>query len=237
MDLILAFGAGVLTLINPCVLPLLPVVLGSARAADRFGPLALVAGLSLSFVVLGVFIATVGQRIGLDETRIQTIGAVLMLGFGLILLVPVFGRGFALATAPLARRADRQIDRIGGNGLMAQFATGTLLGAVWGPCVGPTLGGAIALAYAGQSLGWAALIMLAFALGVSAVMLSLAYISQARLRRHAPGLRSTGRWGRWVMGAALVLVAVLILSGGLHRLESWLLDILPIWLIDFSTIL
>jgi len=237
MELIFAFGAGVLTLINPCILPLLPVVLGAARGADKFGPLALAAGLSVSFVVVGVFVATLGQQIGLDEERIQMVAAVLMLAFGLILIVPVFGHGFALATAPLARSADHRINALAGSGNSAQFLTGALLGAVWGPCVGPTLGSAIALAYGGQSLGWAALIMLAFAIGVSSVMLVLAYASQNMMRKYSKRLRSAGRWGRWLLGLTLVGVALLILSGGLRWLESTLLDVMPAWLVDFSTIL
>lgn len=237
MELLFAFAAGALTLINPCVLPLLPVVLGAARAADRFGPLALTAGLCLSFVAVGMVLATIGQRLGFDEAHIQQVAAVLMVMFGLVLTVPAFGRGFALVTAPIARRADRRIDAIAARGNLGQFLTGALLGAVWGPCVGPTLGSAIALAYSGTTLGWAALIMLNFAFGVSAVMLMLAYGSRSLQRRHAGGLRQAGRWGRWIMGGALLFVGLAILTGALRAAEIWLLDWLPAWLIDFSTIL
>lgn len=236
MDLLFAFGAGVLTLINPCVLPLLPVVIGAARASDARGPIALTAGMCISFVALGMFVATLGTQIGLDEMRVQMIGATVMVAFGLTLIVPVLARGFARATAPLSRRADRGITTVGGRGLGAQFTTGALLGAVWGPCVGPTLGGAIALAYAGQSLGWSATIMLCFALGVSAVMLAVSYGSRG-FSRSRRTLGRVARWGRWIMGATMVLVGLIILTGALHLIEGWMLDNLPPWLIDFSTIL
>ncbi|MEX0971310.1 MAG: cytochrome c biogenesis CcdA family protein [Paracoccaceae bacterium] len=237
MEFLFAFAAGALTLINPCVLPLLPVVLGSAQASNRYGPLALTLGLCLSFVAVGLLLATLGQRLGFDETHVQTIAAMLMVAFGLILLVPAFSRGFALATAPLARSADRQIGAITPRGNLGQFLTGSLLGAVWGPCVGPTLGSAIALAYGGETLGRAALIMLAFGIGVSVVMLGLAYGSRGLQRRPSDGLRRAGRRGRWIMGASLLLVGLAILTGALRMAEIWLLDTLPHWLVDFSTIL
>ena len=107
MEFILGYGAGLLTLINPCVLPVLPIVLASAVQNHRHGPLALAAGMSLTFVLLGVGVATLGSRIGLDADRVSQIGAFMMLGFGLILLVPKLNAGFSLATAGCCR-ARRQ---------------------------------------------------------------------------------------------------------------------------------
>ena len=83
-----AYLAGVLTLINPCVLPLLPIILASAFARSRLGPLALAAGLVVSFTVLGVAVTAFGHLIGLDVDRMNRIAAVLMILFGLILLIP-----------------------------------------------------------------------------------------------------------------------------------------------------
>jgi cytochrome c biogenesis protein CcdA len=80
MDLVLGYLAGLLTLINPCVLPVLPIVIASALQASRFGPVALAAGMSLSFVGLGLLVAVAGRSLGLTETTIQTGGALLMIG-------------------------------------------------------------------------------------------------------------------------------------------------------------
>ena len=94
MDLIFAFLAGLLTLINPCVLPVLPIVLASALQAGRHGPLAIAAGMSLSFIVLGMVVATIGHSIGLTEQVLTKVGAILMMIFGLILLVPKLNQRF-----------------------------------------------------------------------------------------------------------------------------------------------
>ena len=98
MDLVFAYLAGLLTLINPCVLPILPIVLASALQVSRAGPLALAAGLSLSFVVLGVGVASFGRALGIDTDMVAFVGAILMVGFGLVMLVPQAAERFALAT-------------------------------------------------------------------------------------------------------------------------------------------
>ena len=131
MDLILGYAAGLLTLINPCVLPILPIVLATALQAGRHGPLAVAAGMSLSFVALGMGVTVLGYSLGITEETIAQVGAVLMVGFGLILLVPRFSSGFATATAGFSSRADAQIDTLDHSGLRGQFLTGILLGAVW----------------------------------------------------------------------------------------------------------
>lgn len=146
MEFLLGYGAGLLTLINPCVLPVLPIVLASAIQKNKHGPLALAAGMSLTFVILGVGVATLGASVGLDADRVSQIGAVMMLGFGAVLLIPQLNAKFALATAGVASDADTRVGRLDQTSLRGQFLGGALLGAVWSPCVGPTLGGAISLA-------------------------------------------------------------------------------------------
>lgn len=139
MELLLAYLAGLLTLINPCVLPVLPIVLASALQADRRGPIALAAGMSVSFVAFGMLVATVGHALGLTQELLSQVGATLMIVFGLILLVPAFSSRFELAFAGLAARADGTIAQHDTGGINGQFLGGLLLGAVWSPCIGPTL--------------------------------------------------------------------------------------------------
>ncbi len=107
MDLIFAYLAGLLTLINPCVLPVLPIVLASALQVSRAGPVVLAAGLGLSFVVLGMALAALGPALGLWPEDVARVGAVLMMAFGAILLVPRLSGAFATATAGMAARADQ----------------------------------------------------------------------------------------------------------------------------------
>jgi cytochrome c biogenesis protein CcdA len=234
MELILGYLAGLLTLINPCVLPVLPIVLAGALQASPLGPLALAAGMSLSFVVLGITVSAFGFALGLTEDVIAQAGALLMIGFGLVLLVPRFSMAFSTATAGLASGADTRMDQIETTGLKGQFTGGLLLGAVWSPCIGPTLGGAIALAAQGQSLLWAGAIMSAFALGVSTLILALGYGARAALLRRQAVMRRIAERSRPFMGMVFVVVGLALFFRLHHLLDAWLLGILPAWFVDLS---
>ena len=234
MDLLLAYLAGLLTLINPCVLPVLPIVLTTAVQAHRLGPVALAAGMSMAFVVLGLLIPALGRSLGLSSETVAQTGAVLMIGFGLVLLVPRLNAGFAMATGGMASRADVSIDQIDRSGLWGQFLGGALLGTVWSPCIGPTLGGAIALASQGQNLVWAGAIMLGFAAGVSTVILALGYGARAALQRRRALMRKIAEISKPIMGIIFVIVGLIILTDALRPVEIWLLEVLPIWLQDLS---
>ncbi|MBI1417087.1 MAG: cytochrome c biogenesis protein CcdA [Limimaricola sp.] len=234
MELILAYIAGLLTLINPCVLPVLPIVLASSLQSNRLGPLALTAGLALSFVASGMIVAAFGPALGLESDTVARAGGLVMAAFGLVLLVPRLQAGFATATAGLSAGADARIGRKERAGLTSQALGGALLGLVWVPCVGPTLGGAIALAATGRNLAWAGAIMAAFALGVATVMLALAYGAQSALRSRRDALRRLAGRARPAMGAAFLLVGAAIWFNWLPIAEGWLLDHTPIWMQDLS---
>lgn len=234
MELLFAYAAGVLTLINPCVLPVLPIVLATALQASRHGPLALAAGMSLSFVFLGLAVTTFGYAVGLREEDISHAGAVLMIGFGLILLVPRFSAAFSTATAGVAASADAGMDQIDRNTLRGQFLGGILLGAVWSPCVGPTLGGAISLASQGKNLGWAAAIMIFFALGVSTIILALGYGARSALMSRQDTMRRFANAARPVMGVMFIAVGLMLFFNIHHIIEAWLISVMPGWLLEFS---
>jgi cytochrome c biogenesis protein CcdA len=234
LELLLAYLAGILTLINPCVLPVLPIVLASSLHRDRWAPLALAAGLSLAFVVLGLGVTAIGPALGLDSDVVSRVAALVMVAFGLVMLVPVFSQRFASATAGLASRADAQIDQTSDSGLGGQFVSGALLGAVWSPCIGPTLGAAIALASTGESLGRAGAIMTAFAMGVSTLVVMLAYGAKSALRRRQSLLRSLGERAKPIMGVVFILVGTALWFRLHHFAEAWLIANLPAWLIDLS---
>ena len=171
---VLAYAAGALTILSPCVLPLVPIVLGSAAQRHRFGPLALAAGLVGSFTIVGFAIAALGASIGIDGSGLRLVGAIILALAGIALVVPRVQAVLTRAATPLANWASQQqvgLDRLG---LAGQAAIGVLLGLVWSPCVGPTLGAATALAAEGKDLPEVALVMFAFGLGIASVLLVLA---------------------------------------------------------------
>lgn len=234
MEYVLGYAAGLLTLINPCVLPILPIVLATALQAGRAGPLAVAAGMSLSFVTLGLFVSAVGPSLGITEDAVASASALVMVAFGVVLLVPRFSESFATATAGLAARADAGIEAGDRTGVSGQFVAGILLGAVWTPCIGPTLGGAISLASQGESLAHAGAIMAAFAAGVSTIILALGYGAQSVIRKRQAWMRNLAGAARPIMGAVFVAVGLALYFRFHHVIEFWAVETLPAWLIDFS---
>jgi cytochrome c-type biogenesis protein len=234
MDIVFGYIAGLLTLINPCVLPVLPIVLASALQGGRFGPLYLCLGMSASFVGLGIGLAQAGPALGIYPETVERAAALLMIGAGLVLVLPGLNARFSVATAGLAARADAQIGTLDQTRPGGMIAGGALLGAVWSPCIGPTLGGAIALAARGEGLVQATGIMTAFALGVSSVMLALAYGARAQIARRRVAMMTLAARAKPIMGGAFLLVGVAIWFR-LHILaEELALDLLPDWFSDLS---
>ena len=177
---LLSYGAGALSTLNPCVLPLLPIILFGVSQQNAWGPLALAAGLSISFAAFGTFIALIGFGIGIDPAALRIGAAVLLVGLGIVLLVPAVQARLALASAPVATGAQSVIDRLRPAGLGGQFILGALLGVVWSPCSGPTLGAAVGLAAQSSTAPQAAVVMSMFGLGAATPILAIAYGSRGR---------------------------------------------------------
>ena len=137
---LVGLAAGVLSTLSPCVLPLLPLVVGTAVSQHRFGPAALAAGLALSFVTIGLFVATIGFSIGLDASVFRSVAAVLMLGAGAVLLVPQFQTRLSTAAGPVGAWAEERFGGLTPTGLRGQFGVGLLLGAVWESLCWPSTG-------------------------------------------------------------------------------------------------
>lgn len=234
MEFLFAYGAGLLTLINPCVLPVLPIVLVSALNAHKSGPLVLACGMSVSFVVFGVLVTAFGTGIGLTQDVLAQIGAVLMMLFGVVMVVPMFARSFEMATAGLSAGADSRMNALEASSLRGQFLGGLLLGTVWSPCIGPTLGGAIALASQGENLGYVTLIMTSFALGVSTLIIVLGFGARETIRSRAQSLRGLAERSKPIIGVTFILVGCALFFKLHHVLEGWLLSIMPYWLQDLS---
>ena len=227
--LALAFVAGLLTALSPCVLPLLPLVMGSA-ARNRYGPTALAAGFVTTFTVIGVLLASVGTALGLSDTIVRSISAALLVAAGGVMishrLQDATGRWLsplASASAKLSARADQ--------GISAQFFIGALLGGVWSPCVGPTLGAALGLATRSETLAHAAAIMAAFGLGSATFLLAAGYASRAVMGQRLR-LLQVGESGRLVFGIVLLLVGASVASGVDKLIESAVLAQLPQWWVE-----
>ncbi len=231
----LAYLAGALTILSPCVLPLVPVVMSTAARSNRWGPVALAAGLIGSFTVVGFAVATLGAASGFDGEIVRMFGAVILASAGLVLLVPRLQDGLTRLVTPLASWASQRQAGLDRFGLAGQATIGVLLGLVWSPCVGPTLGAATVLAAQGENLAQVALVMAAFGCGIASVLLVIALATRTLLARWRGALMSTGRRGKHVLGTILLVVGILILTGGDRLIEGLLVSLSPDWLVDLTT--
>jgi cytochrome c-type biogenesis protein len=231
----LAFLAGLLTVLSPCVLPLLPIVFGAAASAHRLGPVALAAGVAISFVAIGLFIATIGFSIGLDATLLRSASAVLLVLIGFVLIMPPLQPRVAVAAGPVSNWAEHQFGGLAIPGIAGQFCVGLLLGAVWSPCVGPTLGAASVLAAQGKDLGQVALSMLVFGIGAALPLLGLGLLSWEVLMRWRNRLHAAGAGAKRALGVVLIVTGISIASGLDKTLEEKLVAASPAWLTKLTT--
>jgi cytochrome c-type biogenesis protein len=233
--LALAFAAGLLSILSPCVLPLVPIVLGAAVVAHPLGAFALAAGLAVSFTALGLLLALVGFGLGIDPGMFRVVAAAIMIVLGAVLVVPSWQAQLAAAGGPISSWADRRFGGFASSGLAGQFAIGLLLGAVWSPCVGPTLGAASLLASQGHDLLRVTLTMVVFGVGAALPLILLGLLSRATLMRVRSSLMSAGKLGKALLGAAFIVIGVAIVSGADKRIEAALVDASPQWLTELTT--
>lgn len=232
---VLAFIAGMLSILSPCVLPILPIVLGAAASDHKGGPIALAAGLSMSFVMIGLFVATIGHSIGLDAGIFRNVSAALVVAIGTVLLLPGLQARFAVASGPIANWAEQRLGRVRGSGLSGQFGIGILLGAVWSPCVGPTLGAASLLAAQGRDLVQVGIVMFAFGIGAAIPLLVVGILSREAMFRLRGQMTAAGHGMKAALGFLFVAMGLLVFLGFDKSVETILVEASPQWLTDLTT--
>jgi cytochrome c biogenesis protein CcdA/thiol-disulfide isomerase/thioredoxin len=225
MLLLIIFGflAGAATALTPCVLPVLPVVLSAGSTGGRRRPLGIVTGLVVSFTFAVVLLVYVIDALGLPNDLVRKIAIVVLLGFGVVLLIPPLADR---VEAFGSRFAGRVKTPTGGDGFGSGFLLGLSLGIVYSPCAGPILAGVITLS-ASQSLDAGRIaVALAYGLG-SAVVLYALMIGGRRVLR--PLARRGGAF-QIAMGAVMVLFALGMLGNYDLKFENRIAADLPGWL-------
>jgi cytochrome c-type biogenesis protein len=234
-NLALGYAAGALSTLSPCVLPILPIVLFGALERHLWGPVALAAGMAASFAGVGIALASVGFSVGIDPGTLRLVIAALMGAAGIVLLVPALQGRVASMASPVAGKGQILLDRLQPTGIWGQFALGAVLGVIWSPCSGPTLGAAIGLAAEGDDLGRAAATMSAFALGAATPILLLAYGSRQAIMARRDWMARASRVGKPLMGAAFFGIGLFVLTGLDKVVETSLTNAMPEWLVNVTT--
>ena len=233
-DLLLAYAAGLLTLLNPCVLPLIPLIAAGAMARHPLGPLALALGMGTSFTIAGLGAFWAARAIGLTQSDITALAGAAMVAFGLVLVVKPAEAMFARLAGSVAGGGTRLVGQVEERGLAGEAMAGALLGLAWSPCIGPTLGAAIGFAARGENLVYAATTMAAFAGGAMTIVLALAYGARSALMRRKALLARVAPYAKPILGAALIAVGLAIVFHLDRIVEAWALSSLPAWFTDLS---
>ncbi len=216
-----AFLAGIVTAISPCVLPVLPVALAGAATGGRRRPLGIVVGFVITLVVFTLALTAAFDAIGLSASAQRNVGVVVLLGFALTMIVPALGDRLTRVLTPLQRLGSRL--PTGRDGFGGGVVMGLGLGLVWAPCAGPVFS-AIAAATATEKIGastW--LVLFVYAIGAALPMLAIMRGGQRLAKRLAPRAVPI----RVGMGVLLAATGVLIFTGLDTRLTAWAVNSVP----------
>jgi len=206
IQIFFAVVAGVLTIASPCILPLLPILLGvSLGHTSKTRPLFIVAGFVLVFSMAALLLSVLARHTGLDAGAVRTAGIVVLAVFGICML---WSKPFDILAAHISRLTAGAA-RVGGTGQgnLGGFILGMTLGIVWTPCAGPVLGSVLTLVALQKEFLTAAILLVAYALGAGVPMLVIAYASQYFSQR----ITSIARYSRalqQIFGVVIILLAV-----------------------------
>lgn len=235
MILLLLFFGGIVTILNPCVLPLVPIVINSSFQEGRFAPLALIAGLVISFSLAGTLIILLSYSFGLEVETVRLVGGLVLFISGLSLVSTLVMKYVVNAFSLLSRVSFLNSVNIKDKGLLGQVMLGFILGIVWSPCTGPSLGAAIGLASQASSLFEAIAMMFIFSFGVSLPLIFIAYSVKGLVLSNHNFLKIVSVNSRYIMGWIILIVGLAIVSGFDKYLELLVLNNIPVGLILFST--
>jgi cytochrome c-type biogenesis protein len=225
VSLLVAFGAGLLSFLSPCVLPLVPVYLGTVCGPEILEPgaqkkrlpvffhsLSFVIGFSLVFIILGASVGLLGFSLGINTALTRYIAGGLLIAFGLFLLAAI--------KIPWLNYEKRLAPSVGTTtSYLRSLIIGAVFSLAWTPCIGPVLGGILTLAWSSETAGQGAYLLAIYSLGLGLPFL----IIGAAFDSIRPLLRRIHRYSTWsyvISGLLLIAVGILILTGNLGWLQG-----------------
>jgi cytochrome c-type biogenesis protein len=232
LGVVVAFAAGLLSFLSPCVLPLVPSYIGfltgmtlpeagTRRRIALVHALLFVGGFSIIFILLGASATALGRTLNHYQVWVQRVGGILIILFGLLCL-GVFN------TRVMARERRFHLERKP-MGYLGSALVGMAFAAGWTPCIGPVLGGILGLAATSADLERGMLLLAVYSAGLALPFLIAAVAVESfldwfqRFRRFLP-------WVMRISGLLLVLVGVLLVTGEFTRLAGWLQSMTPAFL-------
>ena len=223
----LSFIAGVVTVCSPCILPILPIIIGRSLQTHRYGAVALVAGTITGFAIAGSLLGVASLWLTNLANFVRILAIAILLILGIMAIFPKLQyrlQSSLLSKLPIKFPKIREPKRIN---LMGEFLLGSQLGLLWTPCAGSVLGSILVLAAADQEIVTAFILLLFYGIGAGIPMLLIAYASRyfsksfMRLRAHAQILQRIG-------GVLIAGTAIAIILGWDIKIQLWLAPFFPI---------
>ena len=221
--IVVAFIAGLVTAVSPCVLPILPIVLATGAGGDRRRPYLVIAGLIASFSFFTLASVQIIQALHIPSSLLRDVAIVVIAVFGLTLLVPALSRVFERATA----RFPAMGVRFATPGIAGGLITGVGLGLVWTPCAGPILGAITSLAVTAPGSVATVALVIAYSIGAGLPLLAIALGGRAALARFR--LRSASAWASRALGVLVLVTSGLMAVGADTAISADLTSALPDW--------
>ncbi|MBI3559809.1 cytochrome c biogenesis protein DipZ, partial [Candidatus Gottesmanbacteria bacterium] len=223
-----AFLAGVVTILSPCILPVLPIVLSGGISGGKRRPLGIVTGFIVSFTFFTLFLTAIVRATGISPDALRSISVVIVIAFGLSLIVPKFqalfeqfiGKLSSLVASKNTQQDNQRQDFVGG------LLIGLSLGLVWTPCVGPILASVISLALTGSVTSTAFFITLAYAIGTSIPMLAIVWGGRTLLQKNPWLVQSSGKIQK-IFGILMILTALAIATNLDRKFQTYILQTFP----------
>lgn len=226
MNFLFAFVAGVVTVLSPCVLPLLPVILASSANADRWRPAGLIIGFAVFFTGITLALSLLVRQFSIPPDVHRTAAALVFIAMGLVLAVPALKFRFEMIASSAISRLG--VTRGGSQGFGGGLLTGAGLGLAWTPCVGPIMAAVITLALNQQTTLSSALTAISFSLG-TALPMGLAVLLGQRLYSRIGFLKRNSARLQQVTGILILMVGVGIWLGFDRAIQVALFKVFPGW--------
>jgi cytochrome c biogenesis protein CcdA/thiol-disulfide isomerase/thioredoxin len=227
-----AFVSGVVTILSPCILPVLPIVLSGSVGRGRIRPFGILTGFVVTFTIFTLALTSIVHALGLPVDTLRYVAVVLLVVLGIVMLVPKLHTGFERLTSRISNRfstaRDRSAgaDRTGRGGFFAGIPVGFSLGIVWTPCVGPIMASVISLALTRRVNSGAVLITLSYTLGTALPMLAIMLGGRTLLNRVPSLTRNMAKIQRG-FGVIMILLGVAIGFGWDRQFQKAVLLAFP----------
>ena len=218
ISIILVFIAGVVTIMKPCCLPLVPIIF-SGSGGHRLRPLAIVSGLTVSFTTMGVLVSAFGATFGAYTDYLRNIAILFIITMGVVLFDADVNMEFMKLSGAITQGLRQNFgflnkfsSKMPEGSLTSGFFLGMSLGILWIPCVGPVLGAVLAFVASAGDVTYGAWMLFVYSIGMSLPMLTIAYYGKKITSRYTWFSRN-GELLKKLSGLVLIVAGILLLFG------------------------